>query len=450
MAEQYLIWETASLTGGAKTKVRSTPLPFKGRIRSITVKADANAAGSATFDLNLEGTSIFATPGDRPVLAAGATQVEITGLSIPHNKNDRLSLDADALPLGGLANLSVVVVSDNMLDDKPAPIEFFIRAMYLGALNREPSPSELSTALATLTAACFSFGFIDSARALATTIFTLPEFTALSLSNIDFVRRLYAAYLNRNADEDPAGRDNWTGVLNGGETRANVRNAFAVGTEFTNRAPVFCRSQAPAADATSILGQMPNEFVRDTMAAAFADSAELDFSADDPGDTATAVLKTTGVTAASYGGARKAAAFTVDAKGRLSAASETDLDALITVTFTTGVLASDASENVLVALGVKFAEVVQVQTDRAARVRTYSRDTYRTADAGRLPGVDPTGEHGLLMEATTEATNLVLDLANPLPTLFNLDDLSANAFFAVTNKSGASSTVTVTLKIRYA
>jgi hypothetical protein len=454
MAEQYLIWETASLTGGAKTKVRSTPLPFKGRIRRITVKADANASGSATFDFNLQGTSVFATLGDRPVLAAGATQVEVSGLSIPHNKNDVLSLDADALPLGGLANLSVIVVSDDMLDDKPAPIEYFVRAMYLGALNREPSDSELAAALSSLTTACFSFGFTDAARTLATTIFTSSDFTSLTLTNTQFVVRLYKAYLNRDPQDpetlDTAGLNNWVTILNGGETRANVRNAFAVSLEFNNRTPVFCRNQAPSADATSIQGKAPDEFVRDAMATAFVDSADLDYSADDPGDTATAILKPTGVTAGTYGGLAKRVALTVDAKGRVSALTEYDGDAFITITVTTGALANDATANVNVDFGLKFWKLYQLTFDRSARARAYSRDAYRTADAARLFGTDPTGEHGLIFDFYLEAANLTWDCA-PNPDGNNLDNLSSTSMFlAITNRSGATSTVTLTLKIRVA
>lgn len=399
MAEQYLIWETSSLTGGARTNVRSTPLPFKGRVRSITIKADANAAGAATFDFNLNGTSLFASV-DRPVLPAGATEVEVTGLSIPHNKNDKLSLDADALPLGGLQNVSVVVVSDNMRDDKPAPIEFLIRAMYLGALGREPNETtELPPALATLRAACFGFGFIDAVRALALDLFTSPEFTALTLTTEEFVVRLYKAYLNRDpedADEpDPDGLAFWSDsiddAITGGATEAAARaaavNAFAVSTEHTNRAPIFCRSQAPAADATSIEGENPTDFVLNTLAA------------------------------------------------------------IQTVNASTVSLANLASANLAVPLAGKFAKLLQLQADRACRVRFYSRAAYRTADASRPVGTDPAGEHGLLAEFVFETSNLLWD-CSPVPELFNLDDLSATMLAAVQNLSGGTSPVALTLKVR--
>jgi hypothetical protein len=296
MAEHFAVLGKDALAPGVAASFRSTPLPFAGRIRRLVVKHAANTSGASTFDINLDGVSIFAAPGDRPSIPAGQTEVEIAGLSVAHAANAQLSVDADAVPLGGLSSVSVVVVSDDMLGDKPVPVEFFIRAMYLGALDREPDETELSDALADLTAAGYSFGFIDAARDLATDIFTSTEFTSLTLTNAEYVTRLYRAYLNRDPVDDPAGLAGWLAALTGGETRENVRDAFAVSTEFTNRAPFFFRSQAPVADATSIEGQVPAEFVRDTIAALLADSSDIDFAVDDPGDTATAVVKSNAVT----------------------------------------------------------------------------------------------------------------------------------------------------------
>jgi hypothetical protein len=254
MAEQYAAFAVASLTGGARVNFRSTPLPFAGRIRRIVIQADANPSGSATFDFNLDGVSVFATE-DRPVLAAGATEVVTAGLSIPHEENAVISIDADALPLGGLANFSAVVVSDDLLDDQPAPVEFFVRAFYLGALQREPNEvTELQPAIATLTSACFAGGFYAAAVALGTTVFTLSEFTGLTLTNAEYVGRLYAAYLNRPADEDPAGLAFWVAELVGGATRTAVRGNFAGSNPFRNRLTVFCREQIPAADAVLLGG----------------------------------------------------------------------------------------------------------------------------------------------------------------------------------------------------
>ncbi|MET0646968.1 MAG: DUF4214 domain-containing protein [Pyrinomonadaceae bacterium] len=296
MAQQYAVLAIDSLTGGARVGFRSTPLPFAGRIRKIEIFTSPNSAGSAVFDVNLDGESIFAE-GERPTIPADEGGVSVEGLSIPHAANARLSFDADALPVGGLSNVVVVAISDDMRDDKPAPIEFFIRSLYLGALLREPNEEgELAPALSDLTSSCFAFDFGAAAQSLAAAVFTSSEFTSLSLTNTEYVARLYAAYLGRGAADDPEGSGGWVGALVGGETRANVRNAFAESLEFNNRLTVFCRNHAPSANAAYIEGKPPAEFVRDAMAAAFTDSSDLDFSADDPGDTASAVIKADAVT----------------------------------------------------------------------------------------------------------------------------------------------------------
>lgn len=320
MPEQYVVLQAASLTGGVALGFGSTPLPA-GRLRRIRVTLGALASGAATFDINLDGASIFTSPSERPTIPAGQTSVELTGLSIPHAEGAQLSIDADAVPAGGLTRVSAFIVSDDMRGDQPVPIEFFVQKAYLGALEREPDNGELSDALDLLKTACYGFGFIDAARALLTTLFTHADFSAPT--NEEFVTKLYLTYEGRDPADDVVGFEGWVDALTGGDTRANVRNAFAVSTEFTNRAALFCRSQAPVADATSIAGQNPAEFVRDTMSAACADSADLHFSVSDPGDTATAVLTTTGVTAGSYGDSTHVPVITVDAKGRVTSASQT-------------------------------------------------------------------------------------------------------------------------------
>lgn len=254
MAEQYAVLAIDSLTGGARVGFRSTPLPFAGRIRKLLFFTNGNANGAAVFDVNLDGDSIFATE-DRPVIPAGDGGVTVEGLSVPHVANARVSIDADALPLGGLVNVSVVIISDDMKDDATAPVEFFIRAFYLGALQREPDEeTELAAAIEDLTSGCFAGGFYGAAVALGTAVFTHPDFTGLTLTNAEYVARLYASYLNRDAAEDPTGLAFWVAQLVGGATRSAVRSDFAGSIAFRNRLLVYCREQLAAADAVSLGG----------------------------------------------------------------------------------------------------------------------------------------------------------------------------------------------------
>lgn len=64
-----------------------------------------------------------------------------------------------------------------------------------------------------------------------------------------------------------------------------------------------------------------DERAQDAVGSIIADSVDIDFTYDDGAPSITGVLTTTGVSAASYGSATQVATFTVDTKGRLSAAA---------------------------------------------------------------------------------------------------------------------------------
>lgn len=118
-----------------------------------------------------------------------------------------------------------------------------------------------------------------------------------------------------------------------------------------------------------------------------------------------------------------------------------------TVQWTTGSLANNASENDDQAV-FKAAQCYSITTDRAARVRAYSTSAHRTADAARAAGTDPTGNHGCLLDVVLVAGTLTIDLS-PVVNLVNLDGTPATTiYFAVTNTSGSTSTVQVTLTVR--
>jgi len=68
-----------------------------------------------------------------------------------------------------------------------------------------------------------------------------------------------------------------------------------------------------------------NERAQDAVGGALVDSSNIDFTYNDVANTITADLISTAVTPASYGSATQVATFTVDAKGRLTAASNTSI-----------------------------------------------------------------------------------------------------------------------------
>ena len=114
-----------------------------------------------------------------------------------------------------------------------------------------------------------------------------------------------------------------------------------------------------------------------------------------------------------------------------------------TETYTTASLANNASENGTVPLGKTFM-LVKISTTVAARVRVYTTAAYRTADAARAIGTEPTGEHGLVAEVVTTSGNLSIDLA-PFAFGGSLESTPVSDIsIAVENRSGGASAVGVT------
>ena len=112
---------------------------------------------------------------------------------------------------------------------------------------------------------------------------------------------------------------------------------------------------------------------------------------------------------------------------------------------TTGSLANAAQENLDIT-GFKGYALLQVQTDRAARVRIYTDAASRTADASRAEGTDPTADAGVIAEVITTGAATVL--ISPGAFGFNNESTPTTTIpCRVTNKSGGTSTVVVTLHV---
>jgi hypothetical protein len=111
----------------------------------------------------------------------------------------------------------------------------------------------------------------------------------------------------------------------------------------------------------------------------------------------------------------------------------------------TASLASGATDaNQKFSIG-RCCSIIRLQTNRAAWVRVYSKPAYQSADAARAQTVDPTGEHGVLLECITTADNLILDLA-PAALVYSLDDTQTTQVnVTVKNLDEATGTVVVTL-----
>jgi hypothetical protein len=78
------------------------------------------------------------------------------------------------------------------------------------------------------------------------------------------------------------------------------------------------------------------EYIQDVTGGQIVDSAEIDATYDDTAGTTSLALKTTTVTSGSYGSTTKIPTFTVDTKGRLTAAGEVDVGTNLSIAGDTG------------------------------------------------------------------------------------------------------------------
>lgn len=113
------------------------------------------------------------------------------------------------------------------------------------------------------------------------------------------------------------------------------------------------------------------------------------------------------------------------------------------LTGTTSSLADAASENLDID-GHKGYALMKIETDAAAWVRLYVSSNARTADASRTETTDPSPDAGVIAEVITTGAQTVLispgafGYSNETPPTTNIP-------CAVTNKSGSTTAITVTL-----
>lgn len=360
MLQRYVAMVPTGVTV-AEARQLAEFLPIAGHLSLVTLVLGANAGvGGATFDVKVNGDTVYGDPDDRPTIPEGEQYVAQT---IPDDVivilTDRITVHLVTWPTGGLIGpCSIEVAVDDLLaTDATLPLEAYVQAYFKGILGRIADSTELAAHLFDLTNACYDITFVVTAQGLVGDLLTSAEFAGLATTNTQFVTALYRGYFNR--EPDATGLAFHVGELVGGMPRATKQAQFGDHREFINRSALYCRNQLTQADATLIAGEdpetfvndladariaapetetlvnsladarillahsgkTPDEYVRDTMAAAFADSVDLDFSANDPGDTATAVLTPTGVTAGTYGSATTIPVIQLDAKGRAVVAS---------------------------------------------------------------------------------------------------------------------------------
>lgn len=115
------------------------------------------------------------------------------------------------------------------------------------------------------------------------------------------------------------------------------------------------------------------------------------------------------------------------------------------VATTTTSLANGATGNITIT-GYKGYMLYKIQTSAAAWVRVYTDVASRTSDASRVEGADPAPGAGVIAEVITTGAQTIL-LSPGTIGFSNEGTPSTNIECAVTNKSGGTTTITVTLTV---
>ena len=112
---------------------------------------------------------------------------------------------------------------------------------------------------------------------------------------------------------------------------------------------------------------------------------------------------------------------------------------------TTSSIANGASADLNIT-GFKTYALMAITTDKAAWVRIYANGATRTADASRADTSDPLPDAGVIAEVITTGAQTVL--VSPGVIGYNLESTPTTVIpCRVTNKSGATGTVVVTLAV---
>jgi hypothetical protein len=129
--------------------------------------------------------------------------------------------------------------------------------------------------------------------------------------------------------------------------------------------------------------------------------------------------------------------------GTISGGGGGTLAARAAVAATTASLANTATGSLTIT-GYKGYMLYKIQTSAAAWVRIYTDIASRTADSSRVEGADPTPGSGVVAEVITTGAQTIL--ISPGALGFSNETVpDTNIQLAVTNKSGGTTTITVTL-----
>lgn len=120
-----------------------------------------------------------------------------------------------------------------------------------------------------------------------------------------------------------------------------------------------------------------------------------------------------------------------------------------TLTGSTTSIANNSTATITIS-GYKSYSLLKVSTNAAAWVRLYTTSAARTADASRIRSIDPLPGTGVIVDVITTSSSTVAYTQPITPGVIGFNDdgtPSTNVYAAVTNLSGSTRAITVTLKV---
>ena len=146
---------------------------------------------------------------------------------------------------------------------------------------------------------------------------------------------------------------------------------------------------------------------------------------------------------ATLGGIKVGSGLSIDGNGVLTATGGSTVPSIQDLSGTTAAIAADGTAELNIT-GYKAYSLFKITTDAEAWVRVYVDDASRDADNTRSEGEDPLPGSGVISEVRTSGAESIL--ISPGIMGFNNDSPRTDTIYlAVTNRSGAATTITVTL-----
>jgi hypothetical protein len=284
------------------------------RIKRSTTAGDPSTLGNGELAYSAADSSVV-TGGDRLYIGSGA---ETAGNAATHIVvGGKFFTDMLDHAKGTLtANSAIITDANSKIDN-----------LKVDNIDLNGNTVSVTNTNGNLTLAANGTGFIDVAtgpvKIASTAAATGSNTGALQVAGgVSIEGALYIA------GALAAGSGSFTSINN-----TPIGNSTASSGAFTT---LSASGEAQFNGAVKIGADTLAEYIQDVTGGQIVDSAEIDATYDDTAGTTSLALKTTTVTSGSYGSTTKIPTFTVDTKGRLSAAGEVDVGTNLSIAGDTG------------------------------------------------------------------------------------------------------------------